>query len=312
VSADPLVSVVIPAYNAEKTIRNAIDSVVGQTMSDLEVIVVDDASTDGTVRAVEAIDDARVRLLKSYRNSGQSAARNMDLKHARGRWVTFLDADDEWVPERLEHLLGAAGDETDCFVADWIVVSVPNAQGRLVPFRLPNLPAQTLTEKFDFTDYLQCGMDVTPIVPRAALSRHGIEFPEWGSGGEWAFLLARLSASGIKGKLLHQVGYLSRVMGTHYSSTLRGVEEQLKVVEFLTTDRDVPEAAKERLRKRGSEIRKRLVVAALRERKWGKFVYYARQNPGDLVWLPRSVLQFLWRQIRYLAASRRSAPEDQT
>jgi len=305
-SADPLVSVVIPAYNAEKTIRNAIDSVLEQKTANLEVIVVvDDACTDDTAHAVEAVDDPRVRLLRSRRNSGPSAARNMGLKQARGRWVAFVDADDEWVPERLENLLRVAMDGADCFVADRMAVGVPDAQGRLAPLELPNLPAQALTEKFDFTDTVEWGWGVnTLIVPRAALNRHDIEFPEWGSGGDWTFLIARLSASGVRGKLLHRVGYLYRVTGAHYSSTLRSIEEELKVTEFLAADPDVPEAAKQWLRQHAPRYRRRLLVAALREFKWRKFAYYARQNPSDLVWLPGSVLRFFCRQIRYLAASR--------
>lgn len=303
-SADPLVSVVIPAYNAEKTIRNAIESVLGQTMSNLEVIVVDDASTDGTAHAVGAVEDSRVRLLRSAGNGGPSAARNMGLKHARGRWVAFVDADDEWVPERLENLLRVAMDGTECFVADWRAVCVPDAEGHLVPLELPDLPPQPLVEKFDFTDYLEWSMDVKPIVPRAALSRHGIEFPDWGSGGDWAFLIARLSASGIGGKLLHRVGYLYRVTGAHNSSTLRSIEEELKVTEFLATDPEVPEAAKQWLRQHAPRYRRRLLVAALREFKWRKFAYYAGRNPTDLVWLPGSVLRFIWRRLRFLAASR--------
>lgn len=300
-SADPLVSVVIPAYNAEKTIRNAIDSVLEQTMADLEVFVVDDASTDGTVHAVEAIHDPRVRLLRSPGNLGPSAARNMALRRARGCWVAFLDADDEWVPERLEQLLAAAGHEADCFVADWSVVCVPNRQGRLTPLQIPDLPGQPLVERFDFTDYLERRMDVKPIVPRAALTRHGIEFPVW-EGAEWTFLISRLSANGVRGKLLNRAGYLYRLTGAHRSSTLRAIEDQLKVTEFLATDRDVPEAARQRMRQRAPLIRRRLVVAALRERNWRKFAYYARRNPSDLVWLPASVVGFLRRRIRHLAA----------
>jgi glycosyltransferase involved in cell wall biosynthesis len=298
------VSVVIPAYNAEKTIRNAIDSVLEQTVSDLELIVVDDASTDGTVRAVEAVHDPRVRLFRSPRNSGPSAARNTGVKLAKGRWVAFLDADDEWVPDRLGHLVGVDLDQTDCFVADWIAPCLPGADGRLAPLKLPTLPAHPLAEKFGLTEFLKWKMCAFPIVPRAALGRHGIEFPEWGSGGEWAFLIARLSAGGMTGKLLPRVGYLYRVTGAHRSSTLGSTEEQLKMAEFLATDGDVPEAAKEALRKQALGIRKRLVLAALRERKWGEFAYYARQHPGDLAWLPTTVVRFLGRQIRYLAASR--------
>jgi len=306
VSADPLVSVVIPAYNAEKTIRNAIDSVLGQTMSNLEVIVVDDASTDGTVHAVEAVDDPRVRLLRSRRNSGPSAARNVGVKSAEGYWVAFLDADDEWVPDRLEHLLEAA-EETECFVADWFAPCRPGADGRLTPLELPTLPAQPLVENFDLTEFVKWGMCVFPIVPRAVLRRHGIGFPEWGSGGDWTFLIARLSATGIRGKLLHRVGILYRVTGAHRSSTLCSTEEELKIAEFLAADPEVPEAAKQWFRKQVPVIRERLVLAALRERKWGKFAYYARQHPGDLMSIPTTVVRFLRRWIRYLAASR-SAP----
>jgi hypothetical protein len=169
---------------------------------------------------------------------------------------------------------------------------------------LPDLEALPPTEIFDFTDYLEQGIAIKPVVPRGALGRHGIEFPEWGSGGEWDFLIARLCASGVRGKLLHRVGYLIRLTGAHDSSTLRAIEEQLEVAEFLATNRDVPEAAKKRLRRQCPEIRKRLVVAALREFKWRKFAHYVGQNPCDLVWLPGSVLRFSWRKIRYLAASR--------
>jgi succinoglycan biosynthesis protein ExoO len=298
------VSVVIVAYNAQKTIRNAIDSVLEQTLSDLEVTVVDDASADGTVHAVEAVHDPRLRLLRSPRNSGPSAARNMAVKHATGRWVAFLDADDEWVPDRLEHLLGVDLDQTDCFVADWMAPCLPGADGRLAALKLPALAAQPLAEKFGFTEFLKGKMCAPPIVPRAVLSGRGIEFPDWCPGGEWAFLIARLSAGGMTGKLLHRAGYLYRVTGAHRSSTLRSTEGQLRMAKFLAADADVPEAAKELLRKQALGIRKRLVLAALRERKWGKFAYYARQHPGDLAWLPITVVRFLGRRIRYLAASR--------
>jgi hypothetical protein len=76
------------------------------------------------------------------------------------------------------------------------------------------------------------------------------------------------------------------------------------MAEFLATDGDVAEAAKEPLRKQALGIRRGLVLAALRERKAGKSAYYAGQHPGDLAWLPTSVVRFLGRQIRYLAACR--------
>ena len=97
----PLVSVVIPAYNRAGLIGRAIDSVLQQTHADLEVIVVDDASTDNTGEVVKAIGDTRIRYIRCERNAGASAARNTGIAAAAGRFVAFLDSDDVWMPEKL-------------------------------------------------------------------------------------------------------------------------------------------------------------------------------------------------------------------
>lgn len=96
----PLVSAVIPAYNCERFIAETIRSVLGQTYRDVECIVVDDGSTDGTARVVEAFGD-RVRLVRQA-NAGPSRARNTGVAAARGEYVAFLDSDDAWLPEKLE------------------------------------------------------------------------------------------------------------------------------------------------------------------------------------------------------------------
>lgn len=299
----PLVSIIIPAFNAEKTIRNAVDSVLQQTITDLEVIVVDDASTDGTCQVVEGIADSRVRLLRSASNVRQAAARNTGIRHANGRWLAFLDADDEWVPDRLEHLLRASGG-TECYIADWFAPCCARSNGRLKPVETPPLPATTSPDAFDITDFLKYDRCVYPMVPRGALDRNNIEFPEWGSGGDWIFLIARLSACGVKGKLVHRVGYLYRVTGSHDGSTLRGIEEQLRVQEFLASDTKLPEEARIRLKSGVPGIRKRLIVAALREGKWSKLAHYASKNPGDVLILPVGVFRFLRRRLRYSRAYR--------
>jgi len=100
-SDTPSVSVVIPAYNRADTIRTAIDSVLTQDHADLELIVVDDASTDGTARAVRAIDDPRLRLVSHATNRGAGAARNTGIAEARAPWIAFQDSDDEWLPRKL-------------------------------------------------------------------------------------------------------------------------------------------------------------------------------------------------------------------
>jgi glycosyltransferase involved in cell wall biosynthesis len=96
----PLISCIIPVFNGERYLREALDSVLGQTHAPLEAIVADDGSTDGTREVVNAFG-ARVHYLHQP-NSGHAAARNLGLMVARGDFVAFLDADDLWHPEKLE------------------------------------------------------------------------------------------------------------------------------------------------------------------------------------------------------------------
>ena len=93
-SPGPLVSIVMPAFNAADTVLHSIESVRGQTYRRWELLVVDDASTDETASLVEAVEDARVRLIRAPVNGGRGRARNLALEAARGELVTFLDADD--------------------------------------------------------------------------------------------------------------------------------------------------------------------------------------------------------------------------
>ncbi len=97
---DPLVSVILPAYNAARFIGAAIDSVLAQTYSRFELIVVDDGSTDHTASILRGYGD-RVRYIYQ-RNARQAAARNKGLRHATGELMAFIDADDIWLPQKLE------------------------------------------------------------------------------------------------------------------------------------------------------------------------------------------------------------------
>jgi len=96
------VSVVIPAYNASEHIQRAIGSVLSQTISDFELIVVDDCSTDNTVKKASSFDDDRITLIKHEENRGGSAARNTGIRAANGTYIALLDADDEWHRSKLK------------------------------------------------------------------------------------------------------------------------------------------------------------------------------------------------------------------
>jgi teichuronic acid biosynthesis glycosyltransferase TuaG len=99
----PTVSVITPAFNAARFMRETIKSVQAQTLTDWEMIVVDDCSTDNTKDVVEeqARKDPRIRLIRMDSNSRQALARNKGIREARGKYIAFLDSDDLWFPEKL-------------------------------------------------------------------------------------------------------------------------------------------------------------------------------------------------------------------
>lgn len=99
-----LISIIMAAYNAEKTIEQAINSVLNQTYPNFELLVVNDCSTDKTAALVEAVakKDNRVRLISNKKNSGVSYTRKHGLEETRGEWIAILDSDDAWKPEKLE------------------------------------------------------------------------------------------------------------------------------------------------------------------------------------------------------------------
>lgn len=115
---EKLVSVIIPTYNDADTLPRAIESVLGQTYSNWEMVVVDDGSTDGTVDILDGYEDERVDVLTHKENKGGAAARNTGVRHTNGDYVAFLDADDEWMPEKLQIQI----DEMESRSEEWMAV----------------------------------------------------------------------------------------------------------------------------------------------------------------------------------------------
>lgn len=111
----PTISVIVPAYNAERTILETIASVQQQTFSDFELIVINDGSTDRTLELLNTIKDPRLKIF-SYPNGGVPVARNRGISHATGDFIAFLDADDLWTPDKLELQLAALQQHPDAGV----------------------------------------------------------------------------------------------------------------------------------------------------------------------------------------------------
>ena len=108
-----MISVIIPLYNKESSISQALDSVLAQEWQDYEIVVVDDGSADGGVDIVRGYSDTRIRLVRQE-NAGVSAARNRGIEEAKGEYVAFLDADDVWMPGFLSEIRALQAEYPEC------------------------------------------------------------------------------------------------------------------------------------------------------------------------------------------------------
>ena len=136
----PCVSVVMPAYNRAGSIRKAVESVLRQTFTDFELLVVDDGSIDGTMDQLADIKDPRLHRLANPHNMGPSAARNTGIRAARGTWVAFQDSDDEWLPLRLEKQMPRLAAAPEDVIAGYcaMIVVRKQAETRTTPLYIPN------------------------------------------------------------------------------------------------------------------------------------------------------------------------------
>jgi glycosyltransferase involved in cell wall biosynthesis len=157
-SKEPLVSVVLPTFNRAHSLPRAIHSVLGQSYRNLELIVVDDRSTDDTERIVLEIAaaDSRVRFVRRERNGGAAAARNSGIQQARGELIAFQDSDDEWLAGKLarqvEALRSAGGDAVLCVTSYLVYQRGPRGAswllGRDSMVHPDDLPRQALVTFF--------------------------------------------------------------------------------------------------------------------------------------------------------------------
>lgn len=148
----PTFSVIMPAYNAAKTIHSAISSVLAQTCENWELIIVDDGSRDNTLEVVRRFDDARVYIL-SCNHGGPAGTRNAGIRVARGKYVCLLDSDDLWLPTYLATMYAALEQETGAAMAygdAWIMDDVTRRIGRLTAMMLTDPPIPPPSRPLEF------------------------------------------------------------------------------------------------------------------------------------------------------------------
>ena len=221
---DPLVSVIIPAYNAERTILETIASVQQQTFSNFEMILINDGSSDRTLELLHSVADKRLKIF-SYENGGVCVARNRGISHATGEFIAFLDADDLWTSDKLELQLTALQQHPNAGVAYSWTSFMDDRGVSLSPgepaFFEGNVYAQLLVNNF-----LASGSN--PLISKQAIESTGefdSAFPHCADWDYWIRLAAHSSFVVVP---KHQILYRQSSGGM--SSKIDGIEKQQLVM----------------------------------------------------------------------------------
>ena len=210
----PVISVVIPLYNKEKYIARALGSVLAQTFTDYEVIVVDDGSTDMGAETVRSVArECRAISLVSQENAGPSSARNRGIREAKGEFIALLDADDKWHPDFLAETfrLARAYPDAGMVAANYTVVSPSGSRDMAVDKNiLPRVFLEGIVdEPFELWKKASFLFTSSLLLRKSALDRVGL-FCENIRTGEDLHLWVRLA-------LRYPVVFVSRSLATYYS-----------------------------------------------------------------------------------------------
>jgi succinoglycan biosynthesis protein ExoO len=309
----PFVSVIIPAFNAETFIERAIDSALAQEGIDLEVVVADDGSTDGTAGLIErrALAEPRIRLVRLPRNAGPSAARNAAIEAARGDWIAILDADDAFTAGRLRRLidLAFAGD------ADIVADNFRRYDARTGICGPPALALQPKTEtltRYDFVERARAGRNepdyglLQPVIRRSFLDAHQLRYPERSRHGEDFLFLFHALLKGAVYVVTREPGYLYTSRSSGMSRTRVDYRRMAEESRALVGRPEIAQDSRLRrlILKRSSAIRwvhaRHIVRVLLSEHRFGELLAEALKSPRVVLIVLRVGLTGCWGQLRQL------------
>jgi glycosyltransferase involved in cell wall biosynthesis len=213
VSARPLVSVIVPAYNAERFLGDALQSIFDQDFDGFEVLVVDDGSTDRTAEVAAGFDSV---TLVQQSNGGVARARNSGLAVARGRFVAFLDADDRWLPHKLRLQLDVMQSAS---APDYVL-------GRMQNFVDDGFVAPEWVRASAFEPYV-AHSSCTMLVARSAFDRIG-GFDPHAEPAETMDWFARATDAGLVGSTVDELVALRRLHASNFAAyAVEAVNQQL-------------------------------------------------------------------------------------
>ncbi|MEM3714769.1 MAG: glycosyltransferase family 2 protein [Nitrososphaeria archaeon] len=271
-----LVSVIMPAYNAERYIKTAIESVLSQTYKNLELIIVNDGSTDGTENIIKSFSDSRIVYIKHESNLGVAEARNSAFKVAKGKFGALIDADDAWLPERLEKMLDVLTDlgSESYFIEDDHIMCF-DFNGRLKKWdsqlKLFYKPIfQGNFAEVNLTKLIEIGAPMMhPIFPLQLVKEKGIiQNQNFVPGEDLAFYF-ELLLSGLKLIILKEAYYLYRI--TPGSLTHKKPKNNIPAIfEYLSSKYELSHDEKDAFKK--------LIAISEINTRYDTFTYYLKSR----------------------------------
>ncbi len=190
-----LISVILPAYNCEKYIKKSVSSVLNQTYKDVELIVVDDASTDNTLKILESLDG--IKLIKRKINGGTAAALNSGIKESKGNWIKMIGSDDMYQLNSIEKTMELVDENTDTKIIYYTSFFYINENDNIIR---PCIEEQ-FDESYLWTRYY--GNQATALIPRMAFDECGYYDEEFRWGEDYEFWLRVTQLYNYKLKFLN-------------------------------------------------------------------------------------------------------------
>ncbi|MBG1261015.1 glycosyltransferase family 2 protein [Nostoc commune] len=320
---NPKVSVIIPAYNTEAYLAKAIESVLEQTLTDIEVIIVDDASTDKTVEVAKSFTDPRLKVIVNQQNLGAAAARNRALRAAQGEWIAVLDSDDWYAPERLEKLVSLANERNADMIADDLYLI---NDGETSPWSTLIQESEERIDKilqidivyFVETDvYGQPGLHLgisKPLFKREFLVKHGIEYDDAIRMGQDFWIDMKCLIKGARFFLEPKPYYFyrSRLGSLVHKSQLSRLNQYLNASNsFMQQEVVKKNPALMRAMSYNNSVYKKylaylLVVEPLKEGKWLTALTEMRKNPYFFYDFISRLSNIIERRIQYYVMGNKS------
>jgi succinoglycan biosynthesis protein ExoO len=267
------VTFIIAAFNAEDTVRHAVESALAQEGVTVEVVVVDDCSSDATAEAALGLASDRVRVVRLDRNRGPGGARNVGLEAAHGRWIAMLDADDTVYPDRMSRLLRRMR-ESDAEIAvdnlDVMDDAVASTRPMFEPAGLAAMPEMTLDKFIEgnllFAAPFSLGY-MKPVIERRFVERHGLRYVETLRIGEDYVFLASALAEGDRCSVEPRPGYAYHIRSGSISRVLerRHVAAMIEADAAFLRGRELDAAARAAQAKRSRSLGRAASYLALVE-----------------------------------------------